>query len=73
MLASALSVLKWAPDTFWRSTVYEFGLAVKSQQRLQGGKVVEPVTREEYLDLKAHMARRDEEKRKKASAGGANP
>lgn len=72
MLASALSVLKWTPETFWRSTVYEFGLAVKGQQRLQGGKAVEPLTREEYLDLMAE-ANRDEEQRKKASAGGANP
>lgn len=52
-MSSALGVLKWAPDRFWSATFYEYTAAMKGHLVSQGVDMTPPMTREEFLSLKA--------------------
>jgi hypothetical protein len=50
-MASAMGILKWPPDTFRRATFYEYTAAMKGHLISTGAKIVEPLSRDEFLDL----------------------
>lgn len=52
-MSSALGILKWSPDQFWKATVYEYTAAMKGHLVSQGADLTPPMTRDEYLTLKA--------------------
>ncbi|MHC2315147.1 hypothetical protein ACVIHC_002193 [Bradyrhizobium diazoefficiens] len=53
MLASALGVLGWSPDTFWKATSYEYTAAMKGHLLAKGVNLEGGMTRNEFLALKA--------------------
>lgn len=60
-MTSALGLLRWTPDTFWRATVYEYSAAMKGYLASKGVKTDAGMSREEFLSLRAQ-----DEKGKKA-------
>lgn len=53
MLSSALGILGWTPETFWRATSYEYTAAMKGHMMAQGTDLDGGMTRNEFLALKA--------------------
>lgn len=51
-MASAMGILKWPSNVFWSSTMYEYTAAMKGHLLSQGVNVVEPMTRDEFLEMK---------------------
>ncbi|RVD58859.1 phage tail assembly chaperone [Mesorhizobium sp. M2D.F.Ca.ET.223.01.1.1] len=64
-MCTALGVLKWPADKFWRSTVYEYTTAIKGHLISIGADLTPELTREEV-----NAAFREYENRVKASMGG---
>lgn len=64
-MASALGVLKWTPDQFWRATVKEYTAAMKGHLLSIGADLSGPLSREE---VEAAFA--EHENRVKAAARG---
>lgn len=58
MLTSALGILKWPPNVFWGSTVYEYTSGMKGHLQSLGVKMEDPMTRNEFLDMKDEDAKR---------------
>ena len=52
-MASALGILKWSPNTFWQATFYEYTAAMKGHFVSQGVDLNPPMTRDDFLTLKA--------------------
>lgn len=52
-MSSAMGTLKWTPDVFWRATFYEYTAAMKGHLASLGVDVEPPVTRDEFLSMKA--------------------
>lgn len=52
-MASALGILKWPPNVFWDATFFEYTTAMKGHLVSQGVDLSPPMSRDEYLDLKA--------------------
>lgn len=52
-MSSALGILKWSPPTFWNATFYEFTAAMRGHFVSAGVDMTPPVSRDEYLTLKA--------------------
>jgi hypothetical protein len=59
-MSSALGILKWQPEVFWGSTLYEYTAGMKGHLLSQGISTTEPMTRNEYLAMK-----REDDKRKR--------
>ncbi|WP_442577865.1 phage tail assembly chaperone [Mesorhizobium sp. ASY16-5R] len=55
-MSSALGILKWSPNTFWQATFYEYTAAMKGHLVSQGVEIKSPMSRDEYLTLKAEDA-----------------
>lgn len=53
MISSALGILKWPPDVFWRSTVYEYTAAMRGHFAASGVDTEGGMTRNQYLTLVA--------------------
>ena len=62
-MSSALGILRWTPEVFWKGTFFEYTAAMKGLMVSKGVKVVEPMTRNEFLALK----RADEARRKRGT------
>ena len=62
-MSSALGILKWTPQEFWNATFYEYTAAMKGHLVSQGVDLTPPVTREEYLTMKAEDDARQRNKR----------
>ena len=62
-MASALGILKWSPDGFWSATFYEYTAAMKGHLVSQGVDPSPPVTRNEFLAMKAKEEARLKTKR----------
>lgn len=62
-MASAMGILKWSPNVFWDATFYEYTAAMKGHLISQGVSTKEPMTRDEFLDLKAEVEAADKPKR----------
>lgn len=52
-MSSALGLLGWTPDGFWRATVYEYSAAMRGYYASKGVDTEGGVTRNEFLALKA--------------------
>ncbi len=61
-MASAMGILKWPPNVFWVSTLYEYTAGMKGHLLSQGISPAEPVTRNEFLAMK-----REDDKRKRGN------
>lgn len=59
-MGSCLGMLRWTPEVFRRATFYEYTAAMKGYLVAKGVDLTEPMTRDEYLELKA----KDEAQRK---------
>lgn len=55
-MASALGVLNWSPDVFWKATVYEYTVAMKGYMAVNGITTTPQMTRNDFLDLKAQIS-----------------
>ena len=62
-MGSALGVLKWPPAQFWQATFYEYTAAMKGHLVSQGVDLTPPMTRDEFLTLKAEDEARLKTKR----------
>lgn len=62
-MATALGVLKWDPDTYWKATFYEYTAAMKGHLQSIGADLNPPMSREEFLNLKAEDDARQRNKR----------
>ncbi len=54
-MASSLGVLRWPPEVFWKATMYEYTSGMKGYLLAKGAKTDTPVSRDEYLEMKAKM------------------
>jgi hypothetical protein len=52
-MASGLGILKWTPADFWQATFYEYTAAMKGHLVSQGADPEPPMSRDEFLSLKA--------------------
>jgi hypothetical protein len=59
MLSSALGILGWSPDTFWRATSYEYTAAMRGHMASKGADLEGNMTRDEFLELKAKDKQRE--------------
>ncbi len=62
-MASALGVLKWPPEVFWKAGFYEYTAAMKGHLVSQGADLSPPMTRDEFLTMKAEDEARESNKR----------
>lgn len=62
-MSSALGVLKWPPNVFWASTIYEYTSAMKGHLLSKGVKIIDPMTRSEFLKIKREDEARTKRKR----------
>ncbi|MBY5594102.1 phage tail assembly chaperone [Rhizobium leguminosarum] len=62
-MASALGVLKWPPEVFWKAVFYEYTAAMKGHLVSQGVDLSPPMTRDEFLTMKAEDDARESNKR----------
>jgi hypothetical protein len=63
-MSSAMGILRWTPETFWRATMYEYTAAMKGHLVAKGVKFSEPsMTREEVAELMAIHERRERKAR----------
>lgn len=53
MLSSALGILGWSPEVFWKATSYDYTAAMRGYAAAQGADLEGPMTRDEFLSLKA--------------------
>ncbi len=51
-MASAMGVLGWSPDVFWKSTVYEYTVAMKGYAAVHGVNTTPVMSRNDFLELK---------------------
>ena len=58
-MVTALGVLKWTPEQYWRATFYEYTAAMKGHLISQGVDLTPPITREEFLTMKAEDDQRN--------------
>lgn len=65
-MSSALGILKWSPEQFWNATFYEYTAAMKGHLVSQGIDMTPPMTRDEFLTLKAQDEAREKNKRLKS-------
>ncbi|WP_312866880.1 phage tail assembly chaperone [Rhizobium leguminosarum] len=63
IMSSAMGILKWPPDMFWKATFYEFTAAMRGHFVSQGIDVTPPMTRDEFLTMKAEDEARESNKR----------
>lgn len=54
-MSSALGVLRWTPETFWKATVFEFTSALKGYLGAKGVDFNPPMDRNDFLALKAQV------------------
>jgi len=52
-MCSAMGILKWSPQHFWKATFYEYTSAMKGHLVSSGVKQIDPVSRNEFLDAVA--------------------
>jgi hypothetical protein len=62
-MSSALGILKWTPDQFWKATFYEYTAAMKGHLTSQGVSLEPPIDRDEFLAMKAEDEARERNKR----------
>lgn len=60
-MRSALGMLRWAPDTFWNATMYEYTAAIDGLMTSKGARPMPEMTRNDLLNLIA-----EDERTKKA-------
>lgn len=57
-MSSAMGVLGWTPDTFWKATFYDFTAAMKGHLISSGADMSQPPSKEEInAAFKAHDER----------------
>lgn len=52
-MSSALGVLKWSPETLRNATFYEYTAAMKGHLISLGADMTPPMSRDEFLNMKA--------------------
>jgi hypothetical protein len=63
-MSSAMGILQWPPEVFWRATMYEYTAAMKGHLISKGVKFSEPsMTREEVNELLAIHEQRERKAR----------
>lgn len=62
-MSSAMGILKWTPNVFWAATFFEYTAAMKGHLASQGVDLTPPMTRNEFLSLKAEDEARQKTKR----------
>lgn len=50
-----LGILGWPPEQFWKSTLRELHFAARGLAKKQGGGGAEPMSREEFEELKEKL------------------
>jgi hypothetical protein len=62
-MSSAIGILKWSPEVFWKATMFEYTAAMKGHLISQGVKFTEPMSDEEVKELMAIHERRERKAR----------
>lgn len=52
-MSSAMGVLRWPPETFWKATMYEYTAAMKGYLVSKGIDLTPGITVEEVKELQA--------------------
>lgn len=62
-MSSAMGILKWPPEMFWKASFYEYTAAMKGHLVSQGVNLNPPMSRDEFLTMKAEDEVRESNKR----------